>query len=34
VLISVRCSFIASALAAGMMMAAPTARTGQIAPNR
>ena len=34
VLISARCSFIASALAAGMMMAAPTPRAGQMAPNR
>jgi hypothetical protein len=33
VLISARCSFIASVLAAGMMIAAPTSRSGQIAPN-
>src|SRR5947209_5464472 len=32
VLISLRCSFIASVFALGMMMAAPTPRSGQIAP--
>jgi hypothetical protein len=34
VLISTRCWFIASMLAAGMMIAAPTARAWQTAPNR
>ena len=34
VLISIRCSFIASVLAAGMMMAAPAARAAHSAPNK
>jgi hypothetical protein len=34
VLISLRCSFIASALTVGMMIAAPVIRAWQIAPNR
>ena len=34
VLISFRCSFIASVLVVGMMIAAPTPRAWQIAPNR
>jgi hypothetical protein len=34
VLISFRCSFIPSVLAAGMIMAAPTPLAGQMAPKR
>jgi hypothetical protein len=34
VLISFRCSFIASALTVGMMIAAPVVRAWQIAPNK
>jgi hypothetical protein len=33
-LISTRCSFIASMLTSGMMIAAPVLRSGQMAPNK
>jgi hypothetical protein len=34
VLVSARCKFVPSVLGAGVIIAAPTQRTGQMAPNR